>query len=345
VAGKFDYRKRLGAGHFGEVWLVTDTTLDTERAVKVIPPDKVPNQRNFFQESQILQAVAHPNVVQIYEAGTLKSGRLYVAMEYLRKGSLEDEARGAYVPLTRAKRLMIDVLRGLEHSHNSGVIHRDIKPANILIGDNNEGKLSDFGLAIPVGVDLKSLGAKDYAYTLHLAPEVKDPGDYGVPTDIYACGITLYRLVNGDSILPQINPQEARRRASTGQFPERAAYRDFVPRPLRMIINRALNIDPAKRYSSAAAMRHALEAIVIEKNWSERILQNGSQWTCGWNQRCYEVSCFRGVSGKWSVVVRKGPNRKRLRRVGRLSHADLTKEKAKQCACRILQDFVLGKEK
>ena len=72
MPAKFDYRQRLGAGNFGEVWLVNDTGLDTERALKIIPPDKVPNPKNFFQESQILQAVAHPNVVRVYEAGTLQ---------------------------------------------------------------------------------------------------------------------------------------------------------------------------------------------------------------------------------------------------------------------------------
>lgn len=345
MAGKFDYRERLGAGHFGEVWLVTDTGLDADRALKIIPPDKLPNPTNFFQESQVLQAVSHPNVVRVHEAGTMASGRIYVAMEYLKRGSLEDEAKGTYVPLTRAKRLVIDVLRGLEHAHSQGVIHRDIKPANILIGENNEGKLSDFGLAIPPGVDLKSLGVKDYAYTLHLAPEVNGPSDYGVATDIYACGITLYRLVNGDSILPQISPQEARQLAIQGKFPDRAGYRSFVPRPLRLVINRSINLDPAKRYPSASSMRHALEAVKIEKNWSERTRQDGLEWTCGWNRRCYEISCLKDGSGKWAVTVRKGPSKKQLRRVNALSQSGLSKAKAEQHARRVLQDFVMGKAK
>ena len=343
MAATFDYRERLGAGHFGEVWRVIDTGLDVERALKIIPPDKVPNPTNFFQESQVLQSVAHRNVVQVHEAGTLSSGRIYVAMEYLSKGSLEDEAKGTYVPLTRAKRLMIDVLRGLEHAHSKGVIHRDIKPANILVGNNNEGKLSDFGLAIPPGVDLKSLGAKDYAYTLHLAPEVAGPDDYGVASDIYACGITLYRLINGDSVLPQISPQEARVLASQGKFPDRSVYRAFVPKPLKQVVNRSIHIDPAKRYSSAAEMRHAIEAVVIEKNWDERSLQNGKEWTCGWNNRCYEVSSLVQPDGTWSVTVRKGPTKKKLRRDTKLCESGLTKAKADQRARRVLQDFVLGK--
>lgn len=133
-------------------------------------------------------------------------------MEYLPKGSLEDESKGAYVELTRAKRLMIDVLRGLEHAHCRGVLHRDIKPANILIGRSLEGKLSDFGLAISVGMKLKALGVKQYAYVVHMAPELYKGKPNTVASDIYACGMTLYRIVNGDAffILPPADELEDR---------------------------------------------------------------------------------------------------------------------------------------
>jgi serine/threonine protein kinase len=187
------------------------------------------------------------------------------------------EARGTYVLLTRAKRLIIDVLRGLEHAHEQAIIHRDIKPANILIGDRREGKLSDFGLAIPIGFDMKALGMKDYAYTLHLAPEIHGPQDYSVLSDIYACGMTLYRLVNGDSVLPPLPPPAAHAQALLGKFPDRSIYREFVPRPLRSIVNKALNVDPVRRFQSAAEMRHAIEQVTVEKNWSEKTLHDGMQ--------------------------------------------------------------------
>jgi eukaryotic-like serine/threonine-protein kinase len=343
VAGGFEFHKRLGAGHFGEVWLVTDTGLNTDRALKLIPPDKVPNPQNFFHEAQLLKEVEHPNVIQIHETGTLRDGRLYVAMEYLAAGSLEDEAKGAYVPLTRARRLIIDVLRGLEYTHAKGIVHRDIKPGNILIGSGGEGKLSDFGLAIPIGFDMKALGIKDYAYTLHLAPEIRAPRDYSALSDIYACGLTLYRLVNGDSVLAPLPPRVAHEEALKGKFPDRSLYREFVPRPLRTVINRAINVDPGKRFQCAADMRHAVEQITVEKNWLEKRMQNGMQWTCGWNRKCYEVSRQKCADDRWQVVVRRGPTKKSMRRLSLLCLADATKSKAEQHTRRVLQDFVLGR--
>lgn len=149
MAVSFDFKRRLGSGYFGEVWQAVDTGLGCEVALKCIPPDKIINQGNFFQEAQVLKASEHANIVQVYDTGTLSDGRIYVSMEYLAKGSLEDEARGAPIALSRAKRLMVDVLRGLGHAHDQGIVHRDVKPANILIGDAGQGKLSDFGLALP----------------------------------------------------------------------------------------------------------------------------------------------------------------------------------------------------
>jgi len=91
MSAGFDFKKRLGSGYFGEVWYVIDTGLQCERAVKLIPPDKVINQKNFYQEAQVLKAAEHPNIVTVFETGEMDDGRIYVAMEYLENGSLEDD--------------------------------------------------------------------------------------------------------------------------------------------------------------------------------------------------------------------------------------------------------------
>lgn len=343
MAVSFDFQQRLGVGHFGDVWRVVDTGLNAQRALKLIPQAKVLNPTNFFHEAQILKSVEHPNVVRVEDTGQLSDGRVYVSMEYLAKGSLEDEAQGSYIELSRAKRLMIDVLRGLEHAHSRGVLHRDIKPANILIGDKLEGKLSDFGLAIPIGMDLSSLGVMQYAYVLHSAPELFGAKTHSTLSDIYACGVTLYRIVNGDTFFNPPAPHELAASVRSGKFPDRDSFRDFVPLSLRRVIRRALAVDANARFPSAAAMRRALEQIVIEKNWVERTLSNGSEWVCGWDKKCYEIQCVSDTAGKWHVSVRKGSSRATLRRLTELCKDGLSEEKAKQNARRLLQDFVLGK--
>jgi serine/threonine protein kinase len=344
MATSFDFKKRLGTGHFGEVWLAVDVALGVQVALKCIPPDKIINKHNFFHEAQILKTAQHPNIIKVNDTGILKDDRVYVSMEYLAKGSLEDETRGAYVPLTRAKRIMVDVLRGLECAHSRGIIHRDIKPGNILVGDSLEGQLSDFGLAVK---DIQSLNTEaineKYGYVLHLAPEVNSIKDYSVLSDIYACGVTLYRLVNGDSYLPSMSPIVAREATKSGQFPNRESYRDFIPRSLKAIINKAMEVTPSKRFRSAQEMRRSLEQLKINMNWSETILPDGIKWTSGWKNRCYEVRRIEAKNGIYDLYVRKGKTKHSLRLISELCKKKIKKAEAEVKTRRILQGFVNGK--
>lgn len=344
MAVSFDFRRRLGSGYFGEVWHAIDTGLGCEIALKCIPRDKVLNQKNFYQEAQVLKASEHPNIVKVYDTGQLEDGRIYVSMEYLRNGSLEDEAQGAFVPLSRAKCLMIDVLRGLAYAHYQGIVHRDIKPANILIGDANEGKLSDFGLALP---DIKRLDLsylKTYQYILHLAPEVNKIRDYSQLSDIYACGATFYRLVNGDEYLPQVGLAHARTMAASGDFPPRDKYRDFISRSFRRIINIALNVDPSLRYQTADKMRRAIEQQVVNVDWDETALQDGVLWEGkGHNGMFYEVRKIQRNPKNWIIETRKGRDRQHMRRITKLCLSGLSKKQASQNSRRILQNFVTGR--
>jgi serine/threonine protein kinase len=342
MAANFDFIRRLGSGHFGEVWLATDTGLAVQRAIKLIPPDKIINPSNFFQEAQFLKKVEHPSIVRVEETGTLSDGTIYVAMEYVAKGSLEDEAKGSYVPLTRAKRLMIDVLRGLEYAHSQGIIHRDIKPANILIGDALQGKLSDFGLAITKGAISKSIGVKDYAYLIHLAPEVSTISDYSILSDIFACGVTFYRLVNGDRYLPHLPLKQVRERIANGTYPDRRKYREFVPHSLRLVINKAMSLDPHSRYKSAETLRHAIEKVPTLANWNEQILPDRFRWTIGRENECVEVERIKLPTDKFSVQTRKGGSRHSLRRVGSLCKYNISENDAMKLSQAILQGFVIG---
>jgi serine/threonine-protein kinase len=342
MAASFDFKQRLGSGHFGEVWLVTDTGLGVQRALKLIPPDKVINPANFFHEAQLLKMVEHPSIVRVEETGTMRGGTLYVAMEYLTKGSLEDESKGAYVYLSRAKRLIVDVLRGLEYAHSKGIIHRDIKPANILIGDGLQGKLSDFGLAITKGAISKSMGVKDYAYIIHLAPEINTIEDYSVASDIFACGVTMYRVVNGDSYLPRLPLDKVREGIANGTYPNRSNYRDFIPKALRRIINKAMSCDPHLRFQSAELLRHAVEQVPTQANWSEQILSDRIRWTFGREKECVEVERVRLPSGKFYVQTRRGSSKHALRRITKLGINNVGEKEAIRFSSMVLQGFVIG---
>lgn len=339
----FDFKKRLGSGYFGEVWHAIDTGLNAECALKCIPRDKVINQDNFFQEAQVLKAAEHANIVHVKDTGEFADGRIYVAMEYLKNGSLEDEASGGLIKLSRARELMIDLLRGLQYAHSQGIVHRDIKPANILIGDAREGKLSDFGLALPDFSKLNLSSVKQYQYILHLAPEVAKFTDYNFLSDIYACGVTFYRLVNGDNYLPAVAPNVARSMTLAGQFPDRKKYRLFIPKSFRNIINTALNVDPSSRYQSAEEMRRAIERLVACIDWDEDVISSGTRWR-GANHKAHEILLYEDSSSKtWGIEVKQGRTHSALRRVTNACKVGMKQADALKSVSKLMQDHVTGK--
>lgn len=266
--------RRLGEGNFGEVWLMFDRALGVKRAVKLVRASKIHDPTEFYREPQTLMELKHENIVSVEDAGTNPDGTLYIAMEYLANGSLETRFQGGPAPLSRARRFLSDVCYGLQYAHQQGFIHRDIKPANVLIGVKGEGKLSDFGLATRAP---KGHTASPYGYLTHLAPEVFQTGQTSVSTDIYALGVTAYRLVNGDRYLSIIDlDSDLIDSVIAGKYPDRTHYRPYVPRQIRQVINKSMNIDALKRYQSATEFRLALEAVRLRCDWRWKLTRGNT---------------------------------------------------------------------
>ncbi len=336
----FIFKKKIECGGFAEVWLATDIGLNSDCVVKRIPPDKIINQKNFFSEAQILKKVEHSNIVRVFGSDILSNGDIYISMEYLKRGSLDKEIEKGYVPLSKAVKLMVDVLRGLEYAHSKKIIHRDIKPANILIGDALEGKLSDFGLAVSDINSLDPHSLQSHKYRAHLAPEVKKLKDFSCLSDIYACGVTLYRLVNGDKYIKNVPFERIKEEAALGRFPDRNLYREFVPKSLRRIINRSLNIIPSLRYQTAEAMKRALERITIGENWNEQDVPCGKKWcTSGKNGYC-EIERICITTQRWKIITKKGKSKKSLRSIRNLCFDNLSEKEAIRNTGKILQNKI-----
>lgn len=343
---KFSPIRRLGQGSFGEVWLVNDLSVDAERAVKIVPLAFVPNPENYFQEAQLLKAAEHQNVVRVHYA-ECDEENLYVVMEYLPAGSLERLITGGPLRLTTAKRIGIDVLRGLQHAHSRpnargrGILHKDVKPGNILLGGHGEAMLSDFGLAERPG---ETGDGPDMFYGPHGAPELHAGLEFTAASDIYATGVTIYRIVNGDNYLPALSRDAMEQRIQAGRYPDRARYRAYVPRALRTVINKAMSLDPVNRYETAEAFQKALEQIPLYVDWFEYPLGvSGHLWRAETEGLAYQVELEIVSPKEASVVLRKGRSFDTLRRQSKQCRSGLVDLKAKQIASDVLQGIVTGK--
>ncbi len=269
----------VGRGGMGVVYRAVDTTLDREVAVKV-PLVAVVDRRaseRFVREGRALARLLHPHIVPVYSAG-VAAGTPYLVMRFVPGGSLaarvdELRARPGHVAA-----LLGRVARAVDHAHLLGITHRDLKPSNILLGENDQPFVSDFGVAALVAGEAVSSGSADtppdataptpltrtgvaVGTPAYAAPEVESggPARLAPAVDIWALGVILSECL-------------------TGRPPIRGAgvtLPPTVPAGLARIVRRCLAGGPADRYPTAAALANALEGWVRRRRWWRRAMAVG----------------------------------------------------------------------
>jgi serine/threonine protein kinase len=268
--GTYTLIEKLGKGSFGEVWLAEEkTVISSHRAALKLPNEEDVDLDGIRQEAHVWESVkGHPNILPIIKAD-IYEGQIYIASEYAPDGSLSEwlKKHGGKAPLTEiAVQMTLGILAGLEHLHSKGVIHRDLKPANILLQAETP-RIADFGIArltqaTNAGSTL-SAGTPSY-----MAPECF----YGIrseQTDIWSVGIIFHKLLSGK--LPFAQPDQVSLMNSilNGE-PE---IDSEISAPLRKIIRKALQKDPAERYQKASQIREDLS------NYNFEVLGNEDEDT------------------------------------------------------------------
>jgi serine/threonine protein kinase len=203
--------------------------------------------------------LSHPNVVLVFDSGE-HEGTPYLVMELLPGRTLADEiARGRLEP-ERARRIGLEVLGALAASHQAGILHRDIKPGNVLLTADDSAKLGDFGIAKSTeNLNLTTTGMI-VGTAAYLAPE-RVAGQSATPqSDLYALGVVLYEALSGRKPFHADTPIALMRAVEAHQAIPLAEARPGLDASLVTTVERAMAMDPARRFSSAAAMAAALSA-------------------------------------------------------------------------------------
>ncbi len=263
----YELETLIGAGGVGRVYKATQSPLGRPVAVKIVEPtsDGTGMIKRFYREARMLAGVHHANVVTIHDAGNTEAGIFYLVMELLQGRSL-----AAYVPagkglsIPRAVEVFDQVCAGVGAAHSVGIVHRDLKPANIFVADQTGGgeivKIMDFGLAKAVGEGATMLtrtgmflGTPGY-----VAPELigQSSSHADARSDIYAMGAILYFLLTGEEVQPAGTSQQilARQLMEKLELGGLASRGDLHPKMLRLLIEKAMALDPAARHESCAAL-------------------------------------------------------------------------------------------
>jgi serine/threonine-protein kinase len=266
----FRVEERIGEGGMGVVYRAEDEKLRRTVALKVLPrgDDSSEERRaRFLREARAAAAVTHPNIATIYEVGE-DDGRVYIAMEYVRGQTLRALLAKGPPPIREALRIARGVARGMARAHERGIVHRDLKPDNVMLDEESEVKVLDFGLAKRrVGEGFASHATETgrmLGTPAYMAPEQWEARPVDARSDVFSFGVMLYELVTGKR--PFDRPIALLRDDAAPP----SAIAAGVPPAVDRIIATCLEKDAAKRYPDAGAIVQALDAVTANSASSRR---------------------------------------------------------------------------
>jgi WD40 repeat protein len=256
----YDILDTLGRGGMGVVYRARNRQLDRIVALKMILAGghaELADQQRLRTEAEAIARLQHPNIVQVFEVGE-HQGLPFLSLEYCGGGNLARRLRVNPLEATEAAGIVEALGRAMQHAHEQGVLHRDLKPANILLtGDSAApmAKVTDFGLARKTDEAGLTATGQALGTPSYMAPEqVRGTKNLGPACDIYALGAIIYECVTGRPPFKAATGLETVRQVVSDEPVSPRLLNPRVPRDLETICLKCLHKDPARRYSSAAAL-------------------------------------------------------------------------------------------
>jgi len=270
LVDRYQILELLGKGGMAMVYKARDTRLEREVALKIIrleafPPEQLHDVfKRFEREAKSSAGLSHPNIVKVLDYGEYK-GSPFLVLEYLPGGTLKQMIDGPK-SWQDAMRLLLPVARGLEYAHQRGIAHRDIKPANILLTENGEPTLSDFGIVkLLQGGETTTLTASGAAVGTpeYMAPE-QWTGEAGPKSDMYALGIILYEIITGQRPYDADTPGGLFLKQVTEPLPPPGKFVRDLPEPVERFLLKALDKEPSERHDDLGAFIREIESLLAE---------------------------------------------------------------------------------
>ncbi len=286
LIGKYIVKGELGRGGMGAVYLAEQPGLGREVAIKELLLSAVADPvalKRFMQEAQVMARTSHPNLVQVHDMEQIGDAN-YIVLEFVRGKSLRDLINQGTLPLPRTFAVMHGVLQALDYAHKHAIVHRDMKPENVLLSDEGDVKVADFGIARLMDDSGAGSTATKTGTTVgtpqYMSPEQVASSKVDGRSDLYSAGIMFYELVVGQ---PPFTASEAdgpfTLMAKHVQAPPKppSVQRPGLDMPLEEVILKSLSKRPEDRYQTGQDFDDAMVRIAerLTPGW-QRSLQPGA---------------------------------------------------------------------
>jgi serine/threonine protein kinase len=273
----YSLTEKIGEGGMGAVWRATDTTLNRDVAIKLLPqifaesPDRL---ARFEREAKLLASLNHPNIAAIYGLHQ-EDGERFLAMELVEGEDLSKRLQRGPLALDQALDVGAQMAAGIEAAHEKGVVHRDLKPANVIVSPEGKVKLLDFGLAkalendpasgdpslSPTMTSAGTVAGMILGTAAYMSPEQARGKPLDRRTDLWSFGCVLFECLTGSSLFAGETISDSLA-AILRKEPDWSALPDDTPPMVRLLLRRCLARDLAKRMRDAGDARLELEQAI-----------------------------------------------------------------------------------
>ena len=261
INDRYEIIKSIGEGGMANVYLAYDTILDRNGAIKVLRGDLANDEkfvRRFQREALSASSLSHPNIVAMYDVGE-DDGLYYIVMEYVEGKTLKQllKKRGS-LTLSEAIDIMLQLTDGMAHAHDSYIVHRDLKPQNIMIQDDGQIKITDFGIAMALNSTQLTQTNSVMGSVHYLPPEQAAGKGTTIKSDIYSMGIIFYELLTGELTFKGDSAVEIALKQMKEPLPDVHKLNNDIPQSIENIILKSTAKNPKNRYDDAKSMHNDL---------------------------------------------------------------------------------------
>jgi serine/threonine protein kinase len=286
VSGQYILEERVAKGGMAEVFrarMIGVEGFQKTVAIKRILADMAGNDEfvtMFIDEAKLAAQLKHPNIVDIYDLGKIDRS-FYIAMEYVEGHDLRDvlgrcRSSGVTVPVPLALHCAAQLASALDHAHTTrdfdkrdlGLVHRDVSPPNVLISNDGEVKLCDFGIAKALSKATHTRDGLLKGKLRYMSPEQASGREIDHRSDIFSLGLVLYEMLTGRKVFDGTSEAEILKQVRNPRVEAPSSVNPAVPPDVDRIVLRTLEADPSTRYQSAAAIGQALEAAIRGHGWA-----------------------------------------------------------------------------
>jgi len=262
--GQYELKALIGRGGMASVYRALQPSINREVAIKVIHSDLLHQSPDFLarfkREAQLLANLSHPHILKVFDYGH-QDDTVYIVMELLHGGTLNDWLRKGHVSPPHALRMLAQIGAALDYAHARNIVHRDLKPQNVLLDEAENAYLTDFGIAKLLHNPSLTATGQTVGTPSYMAPEQWDPTkEVDARADIYSLGVIAYEMLSGRVPFGSQTSVHLMYEHLTKIPPSPREFNDKIPQYAESLLLRALAKDPAVRFNAAGEFTEALKA-------------------------------------------------------------------------------------